>query len=165
MNGDSTTPTGRATTSLGGAHAMTPVAALSYEAPPAESAVSPRVIELFRQTRPWTLFLAILGFIGSGLMVLGGVGMGIVAAFTHQFQPALLGVGYLIFALLAVFPSLALYRYATRIKELGRLRREVELEGAIDAQRAVWKLYGILTIVAIGLYIIGIAALFLTVWI
>jgi hypothetical protein len=45
-----------------------PIAALAYEAPPAEAQVTSRAIELFRQTRPWTMFLAIFGFVVWGLM-------------------------------------------------------------------------------------------------
>ena len=39
---------------------------------PGDWATAP-VVELLAQTRPWVMFIAILGFISSGLMIIGGL--------------------------------------------------------------------------------------------
>ena len=136
-----------------------PVAALAYEAPPAEAQVTSRAVELFRQTRPWTMFLAIFGFVVCGLMFVGGAGALVGAFFAKELAVTLIGGGYLVGAVLILLPSLAVFRFARRISELARLRRVIDLEAAIDAQRSVWKTYGILTIVFTGLYVVFIVVM------
>jgi hypothetical protein len=142
-----------------GAPSPPPIAALAYEAPPAEAQVTSRAIQLFRQTRPWTLFLSIFGFIVCGLMLAGGAAVLVGALLAKERLAAFAAGGYFVGTLFVLLPSLAVFRFARRISDLSRLRRHVDLEAAIDAQRSVWKTYGILTIVFTGLYLVFIVVM------
>jgi uncharacterized protein DUF5362 len=102
-----------------------------------------------QRTQPWVRFLAIMGFIGAGFMVLVGLTAGVAGAATGRVETIGLMVVYPIMAVLYVFPSLFLLRYADRIRSFVASGREQDLVGALDAQRSFWKFAGILTIASI----------------
>ena len=102
-----------------------------------------------QRTQPWVRFLAIMGFIGAGFMVLVGLTAGVAGAVTGRIETIGLMVVYPIMAVVYVFPSLFLLRYADRIRSFVASGREQDLAGALDAQRSFWKFAGILTIVSI----------------
>lgn len=139
---------------------------LSYEAPTGEPmAMTGRAIELLSNTRPWVLVMAIMMFLWVGLMFLGGVAMLVMPLFLRgprgDGRIALIGLLYL--ALGAIFAALPIYltRYYSHIGNLKRLRRPVDLEQALDSQRAYWKYLAISTLVLIGLYVVGIVIMVL----
>jgi len=135
---------------------------LAYEAPGAEAQVTPRSIDLLRQTRPWVLFMAILTFIAAGFMVIAGVVLFFIGAAASQGRQGpgpVLGVLYLVLAAMYVFPAVYLTRYAARISDLVRMRRAIDLEAALEAQKMFWKSVGIMVIVGIGLYLLFIVVL------
>ena len=80
-----------------------------------------------RETAKWAKFLAIIGFVMIGFMVLVGVFFGsIMGSAMSDLEDAGLkaGVGtgafgfiYIFIALLYFFPTLYLYRFATRTKQ------------------------------------------------
>jgi hypothetical protein len=107
------------------------------------------VSQPLRGTQPWVRFLAIMGFIGAGFMVLAGLTAGIAGAATGRIETIGLMVIYPIMAVVYVFPSLFLLRYADRIRSFVASGQEQDLVGALDAQRSFWKFAGILTIVSI----------------
>jgi hypothetical protein len=109
------------------------------------------IMEAMRSTRPWVTFLAILGFIGTGLMVIAGlviVSIGGVAKL-----PAPIGLVYVVLALLYLAPSWALFRYGAGIRALldqgGGMDR---LTHALVCQKSFWRMVGIFTLVVMGLY-------------
>ena len=102
-----------------------------------------------QRTQPWVRFLAIMGFIGAGFMVLVGVTAGVAGAVTGRIETIGLMIVYPIMAVVYVFPSLFLLRYADRIRSFVASGQEQDLVGALDAQRSFWKFAGILTIVSI----------------
>lgn len=110
-----------------------------------------------QQTQPWVRFLAIMGFIGAGFMVLAGVTAGVAGAVTGRLETLGLMVVYPIFAVLYVFPSMFLLRYADRIKTFVASGVEQDLASALDAQRAFWKFAGIFTIVSVVFGIVVMA--------
>jgi len=103
-----------------------------------------------QRTQPWVRFLAIMGFIGAGFMVLVGLTAGVAGAATGRIETIGLMIVYPIMAVVYVFPSLFLLRYADRIRSFVASGREQDLLGALDAQRSFWKFAGILTIVSIA---------------
>jgi uncharacterized membrane protein (DUF485 family) len=121
--------------------------------------ISADVVELLRQTKPWTRFLAVLGFVGIGLMVLAAFAMLAVGSLGRG--SAGFGVGmmlvYLIMAGLYVPPVLFLSRYASRIGDLVASRSTSDLEGALAAQKSFWRYVGILTLVMLCVYAVVIA--------
>lgn len=127
-----------------------------------EAGVTPRVVELLVATRPWVLLFAILMFVGAALMALAGVGMLIFGMMSGMGSrgggPGTFGlVGGLIYvamALLFFVPALYLSRFASRIATLRATGNVNDLESALDANRAYWKFFGILTCIIFGIYVV-----------
>jgi hypothetical protein len=141
-------------------HAQTLSQSLAYEAPGSETCqVTPRSLELLRLTRPWVLTMSILMFIGVGFMLVGALGMLIIGIMGRGRDAAIgfgAAAGYIAIAALFSLPPFFLAKYSSRIRNLMRLRRAVDLEEALEAQKSYWKCLGITTIVLVALYIVGI---------
>jgi hypothetical protein len=117
--------------------------------------VSARTISELRQTRPWVLFLSILGFILAGLMTLGAIAITIMVFFAPARvaglaagQSAMMWIGAFLYF---VFPYY-LFRYSSRIGLLLYSPEVRYLEQALEAQKSFWRLAGIVTIVMMALY-------------
>jgi Zn-dependent protease with chaperone function len=72
-------------------------------------------------TAKWATFLAILAFIGTGIMVLVGIFMMIISPLsklgsTFGFPASLFGLLYMILAVLYFFPAFYLYKFADKTK-------------------------------------------------
>ncbi len=114
------------------------------------------------ETSKWSKFLSIMGFIGSGLLVLLAFFMGtILSIMPSDGVEPLNGVAgafgtvfYLLFAALYFYPSLLLYRFATRSEAALRSQDQNLLNDALDNQRSMYKFIGILTIITIGIYVL-----------
>lgn len=114
-------------------------------------------------TRPWARFLAIMGFVAAGIMVVLSVFM---LAATPFMESGLMGpfmsMIYLLGAVLYVVPCLYLNRYASSIAEISRGGGPRAMAEALDHQRRFWRIMGILTIVMLCFYalvfVVGILA-------
>ena len=123
--------------------------------------VSEQSVEMLRQTRPWVTLLGVLCFIGSALMLLGGLGMmamGAMASATSAktVAPMALGAVYIPFAGLYVYPGLKLTKYGSAIGRLLQTRAVADLDSALEQQKSFWKFAGITSIVMVVLYIVFI---------
>ena len=119
--------------------------------------LSELAIEMLRQTRPWVLFLGILSFIGAGLVVIAGIGvavMGLVAGAASNPYAALVGLVYIPFGLLYIYPGLKLVKYGSAIGRLMQTRACADLEDAMTQQKSLWKFSGIAAIVVLLLYVV-----------
>ena len=136
--------------------------------------VSGTMLDALRQTRPWVMFLSILGFIFTALLALFALTMfatgGMWRAMPHQpgapgiFGPAFgIGVGVL-YLVMAVFlylvPCLILFRYSTAIGLIASADGQAAMEDALSKQKSFWKYVGILAIVLVALYILIIIGVF-----
>lgn len=71
----------------------------------------------------WGKFIAIFGIVIAGLMLLGGLavmmagGAAVAMAGGPAIAPVFLGVIYIAFSLVYLYPMIALLRYSTKIKE------------------------------------------------
>lgn len=134
-------------------------------AQPPRDLLTPGMLEALIKTKPWVRFLSIVGFVGTGLMgvlALGVLGVGVFQA-TKETQAGLVLIGmgllYLALAVLYVFPSLYLARYAKSIGQAVDARSKAHaVEQALRHQKSFWKFAGILTLVGILVYIPGILA-------
>ena len=122
----------------------------------ATTSPSPVAVHLQR-TQPWVRFLAIMGFIIAGFMVLTGLAVGAIGAATGNYQTLGIMVLYPIMGVVYVFPSIFLLRFADRIKTFVASGQEQDLAGALDAQRSFWKFAGVLTIVSIVMSLLFVA--------
>ncbi|SEW07646.1 hypothetical protein SAMN05421841_0917 [Chryseobacterium wanjuense] len=111
----------------------------------------------------WTTFLAILGYIGIGFMVIAALFMMTVGASMSSYKSIMpMGGGllfsliYLAFAALYFFPVNYLYKFSSNMKSALRSNNQAELTKAFEYLKSHYKFIGILTIIVFGLYILAI---------
>jgi hypothetical protein len=135
--------------------APVPAAPIPQGAP---AAVTELTVDLLRQTRPWVLFMAVLAFVGCGLIMVMGVIMvavGFVSSGSDPI-PKFVGLIYLPFALLYIYPGIKLWKYGSAIGRLVTSRTPAELEAALAEQKSFWKYTGVVAAVVLVLYAVGI---------
>ena len=126
--------------------------------------VTPSMIDSLRGTRPWALFLAILGFIAACLMLLSGLFsfVGLSAMSHHNpngpFPFVLVVLLNIVAGLLYIVPSYLLFKYGTSIGGLLNYGGQHSMEQALSYQKSFWKFAGILSIISLVLAVLGIAA-------
>lgn len=139
------------------------------------AAVSQGVLDQLAGTKPWVRFLSVLTFIGSGFMLIAAVSMlflgGLAATLgagtpkTGGSSPPMAGgpmmlgfsIFYFLLAAVYIYPGIKLWKYANRIGALLATRADIDLEGALNEQRAFWKFAGISVIAMVVLYFAAIA--------
>ena len=117
----------------------------------------------FRTAGQWAKFLAIMGFIGVGFMIIVGFVMiiGISAMSVYDNNPmgfGFAGVGfiYLIIAVLMFFPAYFMLMYANKISDAFRTRNVFSLDNASKQLKNYFLYTGVMTIIVLGIYIIAI---------
>jgi hypothetical protein len=116
-------------------------------------------------TARWAKFLSILGFIFIGLMVIMAFSIGVIMSkFTSQLNDssavasalpsAIFTFIFLVFAVLYFFPTLFLYRFATRMQMAIRNNDQPQLIGSFRSLKSCFRFIGILTIIVLGLYVL-----------
>lgn len=124
---------------------------------PGPSSVSPTIVDSLRRTRPWVMFLAILGTIWMGFALLGGVGLMVGASAVGGDDALGLGLVYLFMFGIYVLPIVMMYRYAGAIQRLIAGGGQAELEQAVEAQRLIWMILGIMVLAG---FVLGFLAIF-----
>ena len=125
--------------------------------------ITPRTVELLRQTRPWVMFFGVLGFVAAGLYALGGVWMMATTGLSARSSvPGTMGLLYVLVALVFFFPALMLWRYGSRIGDMMVRGHVQDLEAALEAQKGYWRLTGIITIGSIVAVVVLVAGLSLS---
>lgn len=117
-----------------------------------------RIPDILRRTAPWVRLMAIVLFISSALMMIGGVvfavgmaaGLAAGGAGHAGAAPALIGgVLYCGVGLINLIPAVFLNRFASRARDYVAAATVPNLEQALDAQRSYWKFMGIFMIVGL----------------
>ncbi|TWT37049.1 hypothetical protein KOR34_19960 [Posidoniimonas corsicana] len=115
-----------------------------------QSLINTGVASSLRATRPWVLFLAILGVVGIGFMVLGTLGMAAAVALGGPGLPSGMAITLLLFYLGLIacylFPVVYLFRFASRIQRFLAAGTAGTLQDALAVQKSVWKSLGIAVI-------------------
>lgn len=115
-----------------------------------------------RATWPWTRLLSVLGFIGTGLMVLAGLGVIVGESFipVSEKTPPLvfMGILYILSSVFYLVPSIWLSKFSTAVSVFLKSGDAIELGKAIAYQKSFWKFIGILAVVSIALIVLGIIA-------
>ena len=116
-------------------------------------------------------FLGIIGYIGCGFTVLAGIAFTLLRRlFLYSFgasslgdafgalgiMGALMGVVYVIIAVLLFFPSRWLYKTGAKIRDYARSGSDRDLEEAFRTNRAFWKYLGIILIIQLALLPVSI---------
>ncbi len=117
----------------------------------------------------WGRFLAIIGFVFLGLIVMIGFIVSIVfsvlpktAAGPIPFPGFLIGLIYLVMGVVYFFPVLFLYRFASGIKPALHLKDQNRLVKAFQNLKAHYRFIGILMIVGLVLYALMFVILIFT---
>jgi hypothetical protein len=115
-----------------------------------------------REAGKWAYFLGIMGFIGTGFILLCAFFVGTIFTMMARFQPAATpypaGIGGLmsfIYILLAVFYfffSFYLYQFGNRVKKGIFYSDALEVSTALGKLKSFFKLWGITTIVILAFY-------------
>ena len=124
------------------------------EKPTQELTITDMAAGYINETRKWAQFLAILGFIGTGMLA-------IMAIFAGSMFSGMIGAGgiavtvlYLLMALLYFFPSLYLFRFSEKSNRALYKKDSDELEAAMGNLKSTFKFYGVSAIVFISLYLL-----------
>jgi hypothetical protein len=121
-----------------------------------------------KTTAKWANFLAILGFVGIGFMVLAGVLMIIFSPIMNSsstfgssfaFPIVLMGVLYILISVLYFFPTYYLYNFANKMKLAIITNNQDLIDESFKNLKKISKFIGIMTIVLISLYLIMIPVL------
>lgn len=133
--------------------------------------IDPVTKSYLNEISKWAKFLAILGMIMMAVMVIGGVALavGMSAAMTDidpemggttgafgSFGAGAAGAFYIILAVLMFFPLLYLLRFSNRMRAALHGNDQNSLNVGFQNLKAYFKFIGILTIIILALWIVGI---------
>ncbi len=125
---------------------------------PVPNAPTELVLAHLKATRPWVMMMSILCFLGAVLMGLAGLGMMVVGALSglssKSAMPAWIGLLYLPFGLLYIYPGMKLWSYASAIGRLLQTQSLTDLEDALGQQKSFWKFCGIAVAATVALYFV-----------
>ena len=118
------------------------------------------------ETRKWSNFLSILGFIGVGFLVLFALFSGSIFSMFNggqfgQFPDGIMfiyGAFYIIMAVVYFFPCYYLFKFSQHLSNALANSNEEEMSAALRNQKSLYKFFGITVIVFMSLYI-GLALL------
>lgn len=125
-----------------------------------ESAAMPAVItdvmvEEMRQMAPWMTFLSILGFVGTGFLLIVGLVLFFMSSLLSSLHiPSFMGLIYLVMAVIIFFPYLYLYKSAESYRGFIQRGDADSVEEALSLQKKFWRYLGILAIIYFGMIIL-----------
>lgn len=124
--------------------------------PLANVPVTPLMVEHLRATKPWVRLISVIMFILTGLMCVGGLLMMLMPSAPGMrgagFFGPVVGIIYILFSGLYLFPAYFLHQYASSINDLLRGGGDTAMENALGSQKSFWRFTGILTLIIIGIY-------------
>ncbi len=123
--------------------------------------VTDGMIDSLRSTKPWTKFLAILGFVGVGFMILFGAAFMFFANMFAQQKngpPAFMGFFYILLSALYFVPAFYLYKYSSSIGNFLKSNGAGDLESALAHQKSFWKFMGVVALIGMVLGVLAIVA-------
>jgi hypothetical protein len=124
--------------------------------------ITPEIKSFLSETAKWAKFLAIIGFVGIGFMVLFGLFFSTFMASMSGLGGAEAGMGiimsifYLAFAALYFFPTLWLFKFATKMKTALANDNQSFLRESFQNLKKCYQFIGILMAIVLGLYAVGI---------
>lgn len=118
--------------------------------------------KFLKETASWCKFLSILGFILIGLMIFGSFFIGSIYNNFPAGQPAPVDMGliititYIVFALIYILPVYYLYNFSVKMKKALISKDDAVLAKAFEMLKSHYKFIGVLTIIIISIYFLGI---------
>lgn len=113
-----------------------------------------QVIDQLARTKGWTMFMAVMMWIFSAIMLIVAIFMIIAMASTTGILSIVVGGIYVLMAILYIFPAIKLTNFSSLITELVNSPSEDNLARALNEHRVFWKYVGIAAIFMIVFYIL-----------
>ncbi len=129
--------------------------------PSEELLLTDNSLKYLKTTSQWTRFLAILSFIGSGLLLLVAIILIPLGIFidspTHTPHLFIfLGLIYLVLASISFIPAWYLYKFSTNVEKMLTFRTNQKVEEAFLYLMRYYRFTGIMVIVILVIYVIAI---------
>lgn len=126
----------------------------------AELGLTGQSISFIRETAKWAKFLAIVGFIGAGFMIIMGLFMGTFLSMMGVGEEipgfggmgASLGIFYIVFAFLYLYPCYQLFKFSKLAKQAIASNDTGQMTIAFGHMKSLFKFMGILTIMMLAFY-------------
>ena len=130
------------------------------QTPVEEGKLTSKMLQYLNDAAPWTKFMGVLGYILTGFMALGAIGVfigGSVAPQALGFAAfaAPTAVTSLIVGALTFFLARFSFRVGKQIRAYSGSGRPEDLEEAFRNNRTLWKLIGILSVVLLAITVLG----------
>ncbi len=131
---------------------------------PAGLTIDPETQAYLKETAKWAKFLAIVGFIMAGFMVIMGLFMGTMMSTLGSgmggdvpgFPMWIMSAIYILFAILYIMPMLYMYRFATKMQTALLHENQTVLTSSFENLKSLFKFAGIMTIIMLALYAVMI---------
>jgi hypothetical protein len=109
------------------------------------------------ETAKWCKFLAIVGYVGMGLLVLLGiffmVGLSIFSSISQLgFPMGIFGFIYIIIALIYYFPISYMHKFSIKLSSGLKSGDQQSVNSGFENLKSLFKFMGILTIVVLSMY-------------
>ena len=124
-----------------------------------ENQLTSAAVGFLQESAKWSKFMAIIGFIGIGLMVLVSlfmaIGFSAIGASTIPelpFSMSAFSIIYVLFAAIYFFPVYYLYQYATKTSAALHSRSKQLLTDGLENLKSHHKFLGIFTLILVSLY-------------
>jgi hypothetical protein len=109
----------------------------------------------------WGQFLAIVGYVAMGLLVIVAIVMMFALSAISQFAGSgfpmgLVGLVYVLLAVVYYFPVTYLYKFSVQMKQAILMQNEALLASGFKNLKSLFKFLGVLTIVMLSLYGLGL---------
>lgn len=131
--------------------------------------IDPVIKSHLSETARWGKFLAILGFIVCGLIVLVGLFFGTIfgslvsrseVSYEGNISSGSLGamaaVIYIVIAVIYFFPCLFLYRFSTKMKTALNGNEQTDLTLSFQNLKSLFRYVGVITVILLAIYLIVI---------
>jgi hypothetical protein len=124
-----------------------------------ENQLTTAAVGFLQESAKWSKFIAIIGFIGIGLMVLVSlfmaIGFSAMSASTMPelpFPMSVFSILYVLFAAIYFFPVYYLYQYATKTSAALHSKNKQLLADGLENLKSHHKFLGIFTLIIVSLY-------------
>lgn len=130
--------------------------------------IDPVIKSHLNETARWGKFLAILGFIICGLIIIIGLFFGTIFSSLVNRSPdlsyqgnmssgsfgALAAVFYIIIAVVYFFPCLFLYRFSTKMKTALNGNEQTDLTLSFQNLKSLFRYVGVITVIVLAIYLV-----------
>ncbi|RLD85503.1 MAG: hypothetical protein DRJ02_10270 [Bacteroidetes bacterium] len=125
--------------------------------------LSDQSVGFLKEAKKWAYFLAILGFIGAGFLLLVGIMVSVLFSVIDVFAElpdkpdfpfGLIGIVYIALAVVYFFPAYYLYKFSKEISNALLVRDEAHLTSAFRFLKKHFKFIGIMIISLIAFYFV-----------